>query len=386
MRCVILNRNYPPNPGVTGASANELAQHLIAQGIDVHIVSTKGQYAGGGTNTSGYGKVHLVGSLYSGKQKILRLVSNLLEGFLMMRKAHSLSIVPWICMTDPPLLNYWVGSYARRNKLPWAYWSMDLFPDAFVSANITKPSNFLYRHLSKVVKHNPPQLLIALGPQQAQYILQKNQWPIPHVELPCGIFEPQATPQMPDWAKADQKIILGYAGNLGEAHDPQFIVEVLRQMDPTKHRFILSCYGAKAAAILDLAKDLPQVIVLPSIPQAQLQYIDVHLATLMPHWDHVCVPSKAVSSICQQAALLFCGSTTNDNAHLLQEASWQINPNLPMDAQVAQFFKALDQHSLAQKKQSAQKISQALHNMKRDAFDEIAQFVKSHQHTQDTSQ
>ena len=297
----------------------------------------------------------------------------------MMRKARSLSITPWICMTDPPLLNYWVGSYAHQHDLPWAYWSMDLFPEAFVSAKISKPSNLIYQHLIKAVVRHAPQLLIALGPKQAQFILNKNQWKIPHVDLPCGILEPQQDLARPSWADAPGKIILGYAGNLGEAHDPQFIEQVLRQMDPAKHRFILSAYGAKAAAITALAKDLPGLIILPSIPQAELKFIDVHLATLMPHWDHVCVPSKAVSSICQQAALLFCGSKENDNAHLLHEASWQIDPRLPIAAQVADFFKALDQDSLAQKKLAAQHASEKLHVMKVAAFKQIAQFVAKHQ-------
>ena len=381
MRCVILNRNYPPNPGVTGASANELALHLIALGIDVHIVSTKGQYAGAGTNTSGHGKVHLVGSLYSGKQKILRLVSNLLEGFLMMRKARSLSKAPWICMTDPPLVNYWVGAYAYQHKLPWAYWSMDLYPEAFVSAKITQASNLIYQYLQNAVRRHAPELLIALGPKQAQFILNKNQWQIPHVDLPCGILDPQEGITPPSWANAGGKIILGYAGNLGEAHDPQFLEQVLRQMDPAKHRFILSAYGTKAATITELAKELPGVITLPSIPQAQLKFIDIHLATLMPHWDHVCVPSKAVSSICQQAALLFCGSKENDNAYLLNEASWQIDPHLPIAGQVADFFKKLDQYGLAQKKMAAQHASEKLQIMKLAAFKQIEQFVVKHQMT-----
>ena len=381
MRCLILNRNYPPNPGVTGASADELAQYLISQGIEVHIVSTKGQYAGGGSTEPGHGQVHLVSSLYSGKQKILRLISNLLEGFLMVKKARSLGIAPWICMTDPPLLNYWVGNYAHRNHLPWALWSMDLFPEAFVSAHITSPTNAIYQYLAKAIQRNIPKLLIALGPKQAQYILSKNQWHIAHVELPCGILEPKTNIETPAWANSEGKILLGYAGNLGEAHDPRFIEEVLRQMDPSKHRFILSVYGSKAADILKLAQNRPEVIILPSIPQAQLKFIDVHLATLMPHWDHVCVPSKAVSSTCQEAALLFCGSLDNDNAHLLGQASWQINPKLsiPIATQVAAFFQSLDQASLQQKKMVAASTSKKLREMKVRAFEQIAQFITQNQ-------
>lgn len=379
MRCIILNRNYPPNPGVTGASADELAQYLIAQGVDVLIVTTKGQYAGGGGQSQGHGRVHLVNSFYSGKQKILRLASNLLEGFLMMRKARSLSIGPWICMTDPPLLNYWVGTYAHQHKLPWAYWSMDLYPEAFVSAKITQASNPIYQYLQNAIRRHAPQLLIALGPKQAQFILNKNQWQIPHIDLPCGILEPKEDAVPPTWANAEGKIILGYAGNLGEAHDPELIEQVLRHMDPAKHRFILSVYGAKAAAIIQFAKDFPGVIMLPSIPQAQLQFIDVHLATLMPHWDHVCVPSKAVSSICQNAALIFCGSTENDNVHLLSKATWQIDPTLPIAPQVQDFFNQLDKSSLAQKKLAARSMAHELQAMKAFAFSQIYQFIARHQ-------
>ena len=55
--------------------------------------------------------------------------------------------------------------------------------------------------------------------------------------------------------------------------------------------------------------------------------IDIHLVTLLQKWDHVCVPSKAISAVSQGSAILFESSELNDNWQLLKDAGWRINFN-----------------------------------------------------------
>ena len=61
MKCVIINRNYPPQKGITGHSANELANYLLNKGVDIDIVHVDGKYAGGGQLES---KVYSLNQLY----------------------------------------------------------------------------------------------------------------------------------------------------------------------------------------------------------------------------------------------------------------------------------------------------------------------------------
>src|SRR5690606_5416821 len=160
MRCVLLNRNYPPGKGITGQSANELAGFLRDNGVDVHVITPGGAYAGGGCEVEAVGTVHRIPKVYDGKKKLLRLMSSLIEGYRMVKEAERLNISPWICMTDPPLLNFWAARCARRTKRLWAYWTMDLYPEAFVAAGLCRTSNFLYRYVKRVVEKYRANFLI----------------------------------------------------------------------------------------------------------------------------------------------------------------------------------------------------------------------------------
>ena len=81
--CVIINRNYPPHSGMTGASACELVNHLQKSNIRIHVVTLSSNYDGGGFNLSFDNTIVIrVKSIYNGKNKYFRLFSSLLEGFL----------------------------------------------------------------------------------------------------------------------------------------------------------------------------------------------------------------------------------------------------------------------------------------------------------------
>jgi len=151
MRCIILNRHYPPSLGITGASASELADYLHHHGVEVHVVTVGGNYEGGvrAGPASTVVKIHQVRSWYNGKNKLLRLMASLLEGRRMVAKAASLGIAPVIALTDPPLLNYWMARLGRRAGIPWIYWSMDIYPEAFVSAGLTKMEGRIYRYFKR---------------------------------------------------------------------------------------------------------------------------------------------------------------------------------------------------------------------------------------------
>jgi hypothetical protein len=55
-----------------------------------------------------------------------------------------------------------------------------------------------------------------------------------------------------------------------------------------------------------------------------LAFADVHVASLRPQWTHVCVPSKAVTTICLGRPLIFAGDRRSDTARMLGEAAWII--------------------------------------------------------------
>ena len=377
MRCVILNRNYPPNSGITGYSASELAAYLLDHGVEVHIVTVGGNYQGGvrAESQRQTATLHYVRSIYDGKNKILRLVGSLIEGRIMAKRAASLGISPLITLTDPPLLNYWVARSCRRRQIPWIYWSMDIYPEAFVSAGLSSARSPFYRHFKKIVSQAAPCHLIALGPKQAEYLSEGDSQPVSTSILPCGVDHIQTSKVPPDWFPPGNKITFCYLGNLGQAHDPFFVETVIEALNPEKHHFILSVYGIHAARLLKFAGRFKHVTILSEVKRDELGWIDIHLASLKPAWDHVCVPSKAVSAVCAGSCLMLCASSSGDNWHLLQDAAWRIKPGPEMRDEIICLINTLSPASVSERRAKALAICQNLLRIRTNALDEILNTV-----------
>jgi hypothetical protein len=369
----IINRNYPPGAGITGESAAELAEYLAGKGIKVNVICVDGPVqhdSKDGPSITAYS----VKTFYSGKIKVLRLLSSLFEGYSLVRRSKKLSPDITICMTDPPLLNMWAALLLGK-KHRWVLWSMDLYPEAFVAGRLINASNFLYKQIDKIVTRNIPSYIISLGPVQASYLRNKYRADIDVVHLPCGIYRqangsPEPVTEAPAWAEDRSKIYLGYCGNLGEAHSPEFLRAVIEQLDPEKHRLILAVYGIHAGNMIEFAKDRPGVTVLPVVKRPEMKYIDVHIASLKSEWTNVCVPSKAVSSICSGAALLFNGIADSDNWVLLEDAGWRVS-DASLQTEVKAFFEQLDSAAIAERKMKAARLADELLVMKTKAFDDI---------------
>lgn len=372
----IVNKNYPPNPGITGESANELAMRLVARGCKVKVIHTNAVYSGGARVSEIEGERIIIKSVYNGKNKLIRLFASFIESYMLIGKARKESSGLIIVMTDPPFLLFWSALLLKKRK--WAYWSMDLYPEAFVAGNLVTTDHFIFKRIKKVIQQNPPNYIIALGKYQLDYLLNDYKISIPHTILPCGISNKSVNQklQLPFWKKKDGKIYLGYCGNLGEAHSERFLLSVIELLNPQKFVLILSVYGSKAVNVLNAAKNKDGIIIIERVERGQLALIDVHLVTLLPVWNNVCVPSKAVSAVCEEAAILFCGSEENDNWYYLQSAGWFIEESENMKPLLKQWFLEASDDMLMHKKAEAKNISRNLHEIKEKAFIDIEHFAK----------
>lgn len=368
----IVNRHYPPNPGITGESAWDLAQYLIDRhGTEVHIVHIDRTYDGGGAVRQPVGITHPVRTIYEGKNPLLRFIAGPLDGFLLLRKAIRLNKGPMIVMTSPPLLPFWASWLLGKRK--WALWSMDLFPEGFVADGKIKATNPIYRWVLRRTYRNAPGTLIALGPNQAELIRRKYHKAVRTILLPCGVLLDQARDQSrPAWRKEDGKLYLGYAGNVGEAHSAVFLEQVIRQIDPQKQQLILALYGTKSEALLRLAQDRPGITILKNIPRSQLHWLDIQLVSLLPRWTHIAVPSKAVSAVCSGSPILFCGRREADTWELLQDAAWLVEDNATLETQIARFLADTTPEEVEQKKRDARLVARRLADMVEQAYAKIA--------------
>jgi hypothetical protein len=369
----IVNRHYPPNPGITGESAWDLATYLIEQhGQEVRIVHIDRTYDGGGAVRQPVGKTYPVRTIYQGNNGLIRLLAGFLDGFFLIRKALKVRQGPLIIMTSPPMLPFWASLLLRQT--PYWLWSMDLFPEGFAAEGKASSANPLYRWVIRQTYRNAPERLIALGPRQAAHVLAKYGREIPTTILPCGVLMHQdRDPNPPAWRTiGDGLIYLGYAGNVGQAHSAEFLKSIIQHLDPARFRLVLALYGTKADEVLAEAEGREGIIRLTNIPRTQLHYLDIQLVSLLPEWTHIAVPSKAMSAIGSGSPILFCGDSDSDSYVLLQEATFFIDVNRDIDSQVLLFYQVISLETVTEFRTKAEKLALDLQRMVRKAYEEIA--------------
>lgn len=367
----IINRNYPPSPGITGESAAELAAFLLKSNIGINIFFVDANYQGGADIKESEGNLFTIKTFYNGKHKLLRLLGNLYEGYRLISKSRKIKADITICMTDPPLLSMWAALLCKGDK--WILWAMDLYPEAFISAGLISKKSIFFKIIKKIVFGGKPSAIIALGPVQRDYLRNIYDENLTSALLPCGIYEDSFDEEnevIPYWAEEDDKIVLGYCGNLGEAHSLDFLKIVIEHLNPQKFKLILAVYGAKAKMLLDFAAGKIGVEIVTSVKRKELKCIDIHLASLTKEWINVCVPSKTVSSVCAGATFLYCGYEKSDNWELLKEAGWLIDPN-NLERGVATFLKEINLEKIKEKKNAAARLAKELNLMKTTAFTAI---------------
>ena len=366
-RVVIINKYGALHPSATGRPVRKLADYLWENGVDVIVLSIHAPYKGQVSQQHEklpYRTIELP-DFYSGANKYLRLLGNLVDGFRliffsMLLPQHQLKVV----LTDPSLINAWAILFRPLFRSKLAFWTMDLYPEAFVSAGLVSLQNIVYRVMSSFVYHHVPDFLIALGEQQYQYLCRQYKQPfIPHIVLPCGIC-PKEEVSEPSWRKTNRdKIIFCYAGNIGEAHNDVFLLELIRQLDPDKHLILLRLYGVKAQHVLDEVASFNSVLILDYIAPAEVQYVDICVASLLSAWNHVCVPSKVVSAICNGQPVLYNADEESEGACMFPEATWLLPDSKDLSKSVSFFLLGLSVEDIALKRKAAERYSQELIRM-----------------------
>ncbi len=373
-RITIVNRHYPPNINITGENAWDLANYLIEKHkIEVSIVHIDRKYEGGGNKRESVGIIYPLKTIYEGKNKFLRYISGMMDGYNLIKKAAKLNNGPIIVMTSPPLLPMWASKILGKRKKEWILWSMDLFPEGFAASNEISPTNFLYKYALRQTYKYAPEKIIALGPQQKKVLEQKYKKEIENVILPCGVFLDQnKIENTPSWKIHTNKIYLGYCGNCGIPHSVDFIKEVIDAINPDTQQLVLAVYGTKAEQVITYAKGKPGITILTNVPRNELHHIDVHLVTLVNSWTHVAVPSKAVSSVCSGATILFCGNKESDNWCLLKDAGWLVEDDLNLKQNVQKALASLNWVEIKIKKNNASRISAELNSLILQSYATIA--------------
>jgi hypothetical protein len=362
--------------GITGDSAAELALYFCEAGFYVNMICADAAYSTSENAKQVVGTVHKIRTFYNGKNKHLRLLSSLCEGFFLVKKSKKLDSDITICMTDPPLIHTWASILLKHKK--WILWAMDLYPDAFVADRLISTNNLLYKIIDRLTTKNIPQYIIALGSVQKEYLKNKYREKSIFFSLPCGIFNSikKNIEEIPGWVANDGKILLGYCGNLGEAHSLKYLCAIIDNLDESKFKLILSIYGSKADRLKKYIQGKKGIELVAFVSRANLKYIDIHLASLNKEWVNVCVPSKTVSSVCAGSAFLYYGAEYSDNWVLLKDAGWLISGDEDVNEGVKRFFANFRYEELLSKKMAAQNLAEKLIDEKKTTFEKLTKTIR----------
>jgi len=374
---VLVNSIYVPDNGATAQVANDLVGRLIVDGFDVSVVCTSRDYKPIESETRANGKVYRIRHFKLGSSKLMRLASAMLESYLLLKKARRFNADFHIICTDPPLLNLFSALMLRAEK--WALWTMDLYPEAFVANSLAAKGNALYKGYKKIVNKLTPTVVLYLGLRQKEFVASQNDFrDVPFFVLPCGVkYSGQLEKRRPQWKKSESKIYFGYSGNLGEAHSPEFLKKMISLCDPDKHQFILSIFGANAELITRFAADKKNVLIVEWISPEEMTYLDIQVVTLKKEWTHICVPSKAVSSICYELPFVFHGEKSGDIYHQYAKALWHIDCHKETSEMVENFFSKLTREEIMVKKQEAIQLKNKLLIREKNSYDQFSNYLKN---------
>lgn len=377
-RITLVSRHYPPNKNINGVLANQMAEYLIRDsGAEVSVFCIDTEADGNTGSMELHGKVVRLKQKFSGSTKIGKLLNMFYDGYLLIKRSRNHPSDLVICTSSPPLLPFW-ASMMLSGKKKWAFWSLDLFPEGFVSAHTLKESNWIYRFLKRKTYKNAPDLLISLGEEQAKHIQKNYTHPVPAIILPAGVAleerEELESGEKPLWYNPEI-ITLGYFGNIGQAHDPEFIKQLIKSSERPGFQFILSAYGIHAGEVIEFAKGFEHVqLIEKGIAQEHLKYIDIHLVTLRREWTHVAVPSKAVTAVSTGRPILFCGNEKSDNWQMFKESAWFIPEGKQMNTAIEEFLEGISRDEIVIKASRTKQLVAVLKEQVLKAYKQIGKY------------
>lgn len=371
-----ITRNYPPSLNVNGENVCDLVDFLQQNypEIDCNVVFIDKQLDQGGRKREPLGNpIKIRNQFDSGPMRLFKLFY---DGYILVKTAKKLNSDFYIVTSSPPLLPFWAARKLRKDQKR-AFWALDLFPEIFEVNGNVKPGNPIYKWILKKTYSDHPDFVIALGPNQAKYITDRcYNKKIQTTLMPCGSFDIQAPKSVPEWADSS-KITIGYCGNVNDAHNPDFIRDMIDSIIPEKQQLVLALYGNKSEALIEYAKNKTGVILVKSVPREQLVYIDVHMVTLLPTFTHYAVPSKAVSAISMSKAIIFCGDKEADNWAMFSEAGWFIPDNETKKTEIEKFCQTVTRELIQEKEERSAVYSKEVKQMVNDSYHFIGNYISN---------
>ena len=353
---LFINQHYWPDLAATAQMLTDLAEHLAGDGVEVHVLCSRGHYLGDAMDvpaeeTHQGVHIHRVRATAFGRGGTLGRLTDY-ASFYTRALAHVLTGPSYdyvVTLTTPPLLPL-VGTLAKRLRgQHYGIWSMDLHPDAEVASGMLDEDGILARglHALNDAGYRNAEFVVDLGRYMKARITDKG-------------VAPDKTHTIPVWSRGDEiapvphadnplrnelgledKFVVMYSGNAGMAHRFDEVLEAMERLkDHPAIEFVFVGEGPRKDEILRFVnrRGIDNFRYLSYFPQDQLRYslslADVHLLTLQPNMAGIAVPGKLYGIMAAGRPVLMVGPEATESAETIQQhgAGHVIDPARGKDA------------------------------------------------------
>ena len=316
-RIVFVNRFYRPDHSATAQMLTDLAQTLAKVGDDlrIEIVTSRLNYS---TGKRSYCKkdeidgviVNRVWTTSFGRGSKLGRGLDYLSFYMMCSLWLSLDIKRndlVVAKTDPPLISVLAAIVCRLKRARLVNWVQDLFPEVAVVSGVPLLRGRLGRLLKGVRNWSLKcaSVNVAIGERMRERLVSEGVPPETMCVIQNWVIDPKIRPIAPknntlkrEW-DLPVRYLIGYSGNLGEAHDYILIRNTLLDLkDNPDLGFLFIGGGRGMERLKDDARlhGLSNVVFKPyqDIDRLaeSLSMADVHIVSLKPEMEGLVVPSK----------------------------------------------------------------------------------------------
>jgi len=340
-KIVFVNRFYAPDHSATSQLLTDLAVYLARQGFEVAIVTSRQLYENPAadlpaTQTIDGVSVHRVRTTRFGRNAMAGRAIDILFFYLfaavellgLLRRGDVV-----VAKTDPPMVSVIVAACAWLRGASHANWMQDLFPEVAVAAGVPFTRGLLGRVLAWIRDWSLDSAVanVAIGDRMAQAVRARLSHPgsvhvIPNWSDGRAIvpLARAANPLAREWA-LDDKFVVGYSGNMGRTHELVSLLDAAERLrDDPSIRFLFIGGGKQRDSIEQEARErgLDNVVFKPYQPRERLGLSltlpDVHVASLLPAYEGMIVPSKFCGIAAAGRATLFIGAPDGEIGAILR--------------------------------------------------------------------
>jgi len=315
-RVIFLNRFFYPDHSATSQIVSDLAFHLAASGMDVHVITSGQLYDSPRASLAKEEAVngvhiHRMPTTRYGRSSLLgRAIDYTSYYGLMWHRARSLANPGDILVakTDPPLTSILAMRVALQRKACLVNWLQDIYPEIAGELGVPLMRGMFGRALCRLRDHSLQRAAanVVVGQRMAERlqslrVASDRVYVIPNWsddEALCPV-RLQENSLRSEWG-LEQKFVVGYSGNLGRAHEIDTVLSAAALLrDHPRIVFLFIGGGHQFDRLRRLANErgLGQLFrFIAYQPQELLKLSlsvpDVHLISLRPELEGLIVPSK----------------------------------------------------------------------------------------------